>query len=297
MKNIKKIAIIVFVFFYINTFSQNIKQWNTGVYNENYNLPPFPPKWKNQIFKTIGDTTINKIKYQKIYKDTNENFENPIYVSSYRNSGDTILMHIEGKDEVFYNFKLNKSDSIFIYKKLSKQIYAKIDSVINININNQVLRKLYVSYYKKCSEQSSIIVSKDIWIENIGSMKSGLFHSVETCATGVNTKTHLICFTYNGKKIYQNSDFKDCLVKVGTKENKSIKTTIFPNPVSDELKFKSNHHHTKNITISLFDSYGNLLFAQKGFADIDMRNYGAGLYFVKIADSFKTIETIKFVKQ
>lgn len=109
----------------------------------------------------------------------------------------------------------------------------------------------------------------------------------------------VICKFKQDEKEYtiKNKYFNDCLVKVGTKENKSIKTTIFPNPVSDELKFKSNHHHTKNITISLFDSYGNLLFAQKGFADIDMRNYGAGLYFVKIADSFKTIETIKFIKQ
>jgi hypothetical protein len=88
---------------------------------------------------------------------------------------------------------------------------------------------------------------------------------------------------------------------VGQKENNASlvnSLSIFPNPTSDKIIISSNEKIIKKI--ELINSIGQIILVREineSTVSIDLKNYEAGIYFIKITDHFGNLEIKKIFKE
>jgi hypothetical protein len=79
-----------------------------------------------------------------------------------------------------------------------------------------------------------------------------------------------------------------------------IKVAVFPNPVQNSFRLSlSENIETKNLKISIIDSFGKIVKEQFNYNttdDIDIQTIPAGFYFLQLSDTKKIFAISKFVK-
>lgn len=106
-------------------------------------------------------------------------------------------------------------------------------------------------------------------------------------------------------------DLSDCMIWTDTEEIptpeeyysklKTIPVKAFPNPASDKITFafeNTDKHH--KISLDCYDIYGRQMHEQKIYpgqleAELDISNWGKGLYFVVVKSNGKIVGKGKFV--
>ncbi len=79
----------------------------------------------------------------------------------------------------------------------------------------------------------------------------------------------------------------------------SINLTAFPNPTSNYLTLSIESATSKNLTYQLFDMHGKLIATQKiseKETKVEMSNYAAATYFIKITENNSILKTFKIIK-
>jgi PKD repeat protein len=77
-----------------------------------------------------------------------------------------------------------------------------------------------------------------------------------------------------------------------------ISLSVFPNPVSDKLYIKLNKNYQTELSVTIFNLEGRMLFTQKLNNlenEIDMQNLEAGIYILKVFDG-KEFKVLKINK-
>lgn len=99
------------------------------------------------------------------------------------------------------------------------------------------------------------------------------------------------------------SDTSDCITISGTNIRETFinsEITIQPNPASDKT-FLFFTKPTQNVMIELLSITGTLLYSNKDFSGdilpIDLHNYSAGIYILKIKEEHKSITIKRIIKQ
>lgn len=80
----------------------------------------------------------------------------------------------------------------------------------------------------------------------------------------------------------------------------NISLSVFPNPTSDYLTLSIDDFDNSNLSYQLYDMSGKLLQSKKLTdmqTQIDMSNYEAAMYYVKVAQGNKEIKTFKVIKR
>ncbi len=78
-----------------------------------------------------------------------------------------------------------------------------------------------------------------------------------------------------------------------------LRLSAYPNPTSNFLNLKVENYESDKLSYQLFDVSGNLLSSKAIFgneAQIEMGNFVAAVYILKIVDNKQTIKTFKIIK-
>ena len=115
------------------------------------------------------------------------------------------------------------------------------------------------------------------------------------------TYCHTIGINPNGGIVTRTAGFNVVVLPqfIGIPEIESSNFAIYPNPVTDVLTINALNSY-ESIDISIYSITGEKVVAQHfdspSTMKLDVNNYKAGLYFVKI-QSKSSLETIKFIKE
>lgn len=83
-------------------------------------------------------------------------------------------------------------------------------------------------------------------------------------------------------------------------EDISLSVSAYPNPTTDYLTVKVENYKTANLQYMVFDINGKLLQQVKctgNETNINIQDYPAANYFVKVLDNKKEIKVFKIIKQ
>lgn len=97
-------------------------------------------------------------------------------------------------------------------------------------------------------------------------------------------------FTQNNKTLIKRFDTNTFLNTNELPKNENVK--IYPNPTFDKCFFDKKYDK-----IYLFDTNGKLLETQEQIAEINLSHYKKGVYYIKLINSEKKIETKKIIKK
>ena len=79
----------------------------------------------------------------------------------------------------------------------------------------------------------------------------------------------------------------------------SLEFRIYPNPVSEILKLRTENYEIENLRYQLYDINGNILLSNKveiNETNISMQNLISATYLLKIIQGNKEIKTFKIIK-
>lgn len=80
----------------------------------------------------------------------------------------------------------------------------------------------------------------------------------------------------------------------------SLQFSAYPNPTSDVLILSVENYNTATLRYQLFDLTGKVITSNKltgSRTNLDMNNYEAAIYFLKITENNKEIKTFKIIKK
>ncbi|PKP27036.1 MAG: hypothetical protein CVU03_00360 [Bacteroidetes bacterium HGW-Bacteroidetes-2] len=79
----------------------------------------------------------------------------------------------------------------------------------------------------------------------------------------------------------------------------SLQMVVYPNPTSSKAILKIENYAFQQLTYSLFDVHGKLIFNQKitnSDTPITMEHLASGTYLLKVTSQNKTLKTFKILK-
>ncbi len=212
-------------------------------------------------------------------------------------SGDTVFHFVNGKFNVLYNFGAKPGDTWNIgvdtnVFKCSKSI-VKVDSIGTMVINDITYRWISLSTLPN----SSMGLYGKV-IERFGAIQGYLFPTEINCDPYI-----AIDFNYYNFSCFQDNNFqiynvinKDCeyLLTEGIPEIEN-NFSIYPIPTKGKL-YISMESNTE-LYIRIFAITGKEVYSQHTFAkEIDLSNFNAGVYFLRIDDKYKKTIVKKIVK-
>ena len=270
--------------------------------------PPLPnPLITNSYFTYFlnGDTLINNINYNKVYKNgyshehcvtggnvNNWTFYDSIYQGGLRediNSKKIYYLQPSGVNEcLLYDFNLNVGDTLKDDCQL--QIYGIVISIDSIMIGSAYRKKLNLS----------VGTPPFGLIEGIGTT-GGLLEKLYDFEAG----SILLCFKQNNQTLYPDTTtLCDLITSAPYVENEVQDVKIFPNPVSEEINISFNLQKPTDVKLQIYDSLGQKIkeFLEekqtKGLNKIDfsVEDIPKGIYFlrIKIGENEITRKIVKF---
>ena len=261
---------------YFNLIEEN-KTWNVMNVIVNYSPPNYVPdtSFSTTTYKISGDSVLNSNTYKKVYSSDEEfpvDWNYNCLIREDVNNKKAWIKNSSENERLLYNFSVNVGDSILLgYPE--EQFYLYVDSIINININ-QTLRK---KYWLSCKVKPEY---NETWVEGIGSNK-GILASGSAFIVG--GWSWLLCVSENNELIYENPNYNDCyMITTGIQESKKELFNIYPNPVKDKI-YIVNHQNIKIKSIILSDYLGNEIkyFITNNYY-LDIHDIPSGLYILKI---------------
>ncbi len=182
-----------------------------------------------------GDTTINTIKYNKIYQ-VNYNFDGTVYNTFYhactRVDGQKVWVIAGGANQetLLYDFGVEVGDTLHL---------QVVGDDWDIDYYTESVEEIMIegSLHKKIRFQTSYGIP-DVWIEGIGSIMGPLGRGFFV----VDAQPALTCYLENGTVIYKVEENQTCesgltcAVITSNQEAKAFsEVEIFPNPASEAI--------------------------------------------------------------
>jgi hypothetical protein len=232
-----------------------------------------------------GDTIVDTIKYQKLYKKPEQPIAGKAYLA-YLMREDNINQKVYvydphyKKEELLYDFKLNKGDEFNIYivdKLFTKQTVEKVDTISSYYLN-----------LKRILFNDSII-----WIESLGTITYGIIPS----------EGELYCVTDHDFVMYMDPKYSNCdtIFPKGPWNNvksiKSYEVKLYPHPVTSSSVLRVNSHPTERLRIEIY-SYSGALIKEDYFTGnypIGSLDLGKGLYAYRIFNNKQLIKADKII--
>jgi len=258
-----------------------------------------------------GDTTINTLKYSKLYKSgisyqtplgPNANCDSTIYhftdtyAGAIRNDmGKVFFKSLNSNTEsLLYDFTLSVGDTLLrpCFSFGVNTIYA-IDTV---TINNRQHRRFFIKITDTVTN-SIIIDSMNYITEGVGSSE-GLIE--EPNWEGGN---ELLCYAENHTPIYPIGC--SCILNVGIKNNspKQIASVkVFPNPTKGIITFEFDNMVQNTYKLTIYNILGKQVdqlqipSSKHGFK-VNLNHLPSGLYFYKIMNNTELVYSGKIIKE
>ena len=303
----KKLIFIIFAFTSINsTFSQfnteiidTEKLWSTlGSFD------PLPgPSYKITYYhKFIGDTVINQIDYNKVWKSVDENhlyWNNIGFIRSDDNS-DIFFRNHMGVEGLMYKFDVIQGDTFtinntYLYGWTFTVEVIEIDSVL-VSPLGQYLKRIKL---KDADEPFSF---EEYWIEGIGSLAGILYSGFHVHPLTGGASYNLLCQWKNDTLTYSNPGYPYCFnttVSVSELPEEIPILSVYPVPLTSQSYISLNPNNINNGILEIRDIFGNLLkkvsIAQNNKILIDRRNFKPGIYIITLFDGEKLISRKKLL--
>ena len=251
-------------------------------------------------YTLTGDTTIDATSYHKLSRNIGT-IEQPKYkiAGFIQEVNKRILYHGEpftgpyaSKDCVLYDFTKGVGDTI--YHEGNKYNYSVITKTDETVINGEVRKRYTVT---------DPMHREDTIIEGIGSVKWGLLNNISKIALcGCSNNWEHICYSENGKAIYLNPEFTECvpagLATSVTQPEVYSTITISPNPVTDFIHV-DNLPENGDFYLKVMDIAGKTILTKSVSANNSTINLNipSGIHFVIISNSAgQNIKTQKIIK-
>jgi hypothetical protein len=312
MKKIYLFALLLL--FFKNITSQVVfcppgAEWS---YTWNDGLLTFPPGTYNTKVKYIGDTTIAGDQVKKLSHEylafecvQLSSFCDPTYI---KQKGDTIFMLntcTSGNWQILYNFAASPGDSwtnsllVSSSGTLTAGYTITVQSVNTVTVNFTPLKELTLAYLFKWGNTNFFYSGKAT--ERIGGDKY-LFHFWNKLYTDCSYFSGFLCYKDSAFGQIQFNGFTNCdyANPLGVGENYTTENhvSIFPNPSSDFVEFKTDFlgSHPK---IEFSDLSGRIVkqvIVDKSNS-IDIRALEAGLYILSaFSEEGALLGRAKFLK-
>lgn len=262
---------------YESIFGLDTTQWNIT-----YIIPD--AGYTEQLF-AFGDTLIDGKNYKELFIYNNsEGFLREDTIS-----GKTWYLSWNGSEYLVMDLDKEKGD-YFDLISYNDTVQIQIDSVY-YNDGKKVLITNYIldQYYESETLR---------FVEGVGPT-NGLFLASHSWTEP--TISYLLCsykdseLEYNTEQFYGDCNVNWTDIKSNTLDKAEV--IVYPNPVSSELSFLINSQNIKEYTITIFNINGENLvmnqFSEKITINVD--RFTSGIYFYKIADSKKLIQTGKIM--
>ena len=259
-------------------------------------------------FESVADTVVDGITARKIVysKHTTDGsaFVPEANLIMY-GDGDRIYYYFENEFQMLYDFSAQVGDTFNIQLGAFANFYdvgsgniidsttniqVLVDSVGTTNINNEILRVLYLKSINFSEASWFFNYSNTPVIERIGSTTTGFF--------GESTTQILAGFPgsfrcYEDPDIfYKNPDFNfSCDYIYGTDAVENLKTNDFeisPNPTSNRFFIKNKNESPEKTNIQLIDFQGVTVFQKEKTInknesfEVRTAHLASGIYFLKI---------------
>jgi len=249
-----------------------------------------------------GDTTINNLKYKKLYSygvrykipqnniscDTTITHFTKFYVAAIRDTVNKVFLIKSGNiyERLLYDFGLSVGDSLPVFGPTTQFI----DSIDNILINGVQHKRFF---------------SKGNWIiKGIGS-SFGLIEPINVMIykTG-NIIYEFQCFGQHDSVLYSPNGY--CELNVGiNKKDVSLNLpsiSIYPNPANNNLYLHFKKSINKDVLLSIYNSLGKLVKQEQltAFGNeyrVNIGELNKGIYFVKFTSNMQTVYSSKFIKK
>jgi hypothetical protein len=262
-----------------------------------------------QQYKMLGDTTINSVLYNKIYKQEDSlatNF-NAVYFGAIREESKKIYFKsLNCKHEIrLYDFSKNVGDTLTNFYSemnlcnptlLGSGTITAIDSIL---IAGSFRRVFHLD----------VLNNGNVWIEGIGST-NGLFNSVIPAIT-CNCSWHLICYHQNNQVKFLNNDSMLSYVAphitcfpstIDGINNVVIKNSVFiiPNPVTATSTLKWSDDDTF-LKLTITDLLGKVIqtvdVSGRNETCINRNDFSKGIYIGKLQSNSGSEATVKIIVQ
>lgn len=260
------------------------------MYDDSFSPEHTTPTWTYYGLKTGADTLINEKSYKKLYRTNDSLFLESSIIGGIREDSNRIYLSesLYSLDEVLlYDFNLDSSDSIQVYRLLSIDHYsidsymAIVDSISTISIDGYPRKQLFIEYHCSTSPEYS---EKDIWVEGIGSIMSGLLNESCRCGTGCYTQSYLTCYSENSTLIWRDSTFNSCYIDSSTVMNAQQEITnreVSISAIDKRIQIQSEHPIS---SVRIVNVLGQTIFRNEDmfteFFELDLRSHKNGIYIV-----------------
>jgi hypothetical protein len=162
---------------------------------------------------------------------------------------------------------------------LESEIYFEVDSIIVKPLLDENRKHFYLSYLNN--------ISKEIWIEGIGSI-GGILNGggPNNCMTG--GSQNLLCCYQNGIEIYHDPEYDDCYlgskvvnsVNIYSSQNQFL---VYPNPAKNEINIQI-HSNEQILSLELVDLKGNPVYQNckvlRNIFKLDVSEFPKGNYIL-----------------
>lgn len=266
-----------------NFISEN-KQWNVK--------EDFWGDVYTEIFKIQGDTTINSITYQKVWRTEDSTLTDWWLMSLIREESNVVyFLYYNDEERVMYDFNLETGDTAYITNYFCDQMEIVIYNVDTIN---------YLGVDRKRWKLDDF--GYEYWIEGIGSTFGPLYSYYYTCTADLSFS--LLCYYENDTLRFIEEGEDDCFQSsVGIDEtiNSLSRINISPNPSSNliSLKLPISSTPTDYINLSIYNTNAQEVMTRhmtEPQTIIDISTLPRGVYFARATDG-ETVMVGKFVKQ
>ncbi|MBX2910438.1 MAG: T9SS type A sorting domain-containing protein [Chitinophagales bacterium] len=252
--------------------------------------------WLSQPYyytlKVEGDTIIDGTACKKIGKSSS------IYTYE---SNDTVYIYFANKFKPVYYFNAKIGDTVSYYNKhywdgncgIDSIVYAVIDKIDSVNVGNKFLKKFH----------STVIGDSLPWGQNEYSyteyIGSNYIYPYLYCPNYVDQESYGIC-NYGDSTIQNFYALQNnCLnVSVNNIPPLSEALSVYPNPAANTVNI-SIAENQPGLKLFVTDINGSIVHSQAIYSEttLDINNWAAGFYFVRIESNGKLMAMRKFVKE
>lgn len=264
-------------------------------YDEDF-TPEHPlPTWTYYGLKTEEDTSIEAIIYRKLIKSSDSLFTEISTIGGIREDSNRVFLSkskYTSEEVLLYDFSLNANDTVIVHRLVNIRNFSsyptmvKVDSVSTIVLYGENRKRLFVEY--QCIGYPDD-VSKDVWVEGIGSLTNGLLNETCHCFTGCYTESYLTCYFEDDNLKWSNSDFNRCVIDSSGMVNSlhedglnPEKVLIMPNPVID---ISSISYSVGFELAEVYDIMGRHLktyWFNEHSIEVSRNDYKSGIYSIVI---------------
>lgn len=265
-----------------NFISEN-KQWNVK--------EDFWGDVHTEIFKIQGDTTINSITYQKVWRTDDSTLVDWYLISLIREEDNVVYIMYNVDDvRVMYDFNLETGDTAIISNYFCDQSQIVIYNTDTINYLGVDRKRWMLDNF-----------GYEYWIEGIGSTFGPLNSNYWQCAFDLSFS--LLCFYENDTLRFIKEGEDDCFqssVGIDDKSYPESQITISPNPSTTAITISLPYTTPiNNATISIYNANAQQVISRRiteHLTILDIGTLPSGFYFVRFTND-RAVLTAKFVKQ